>query len=271
MTTPNTDKAFTGSVPHIYETHLVPLLFADYADDTVRRVAPAAPARILEIACGTGVVTRRLAAALPEASIVATDLNQAMLDEAAAVGTPRPVEWRQADAAALPFGDGAFDAVLCQFGVMFFPDKAKAHAEVHRVLGPGGLYVFSVWDELDANEFADLVHEAVATVFPENPPRFLARAPYGYFDLDVVRRDLAAGGFTAPPDIETIALRSRAPSPRGPAVGYCQGSPLRAEIEARDPRRLALATDTAAEAIAQRFGRGAVEAGIRAHVVAVRR
>ncbi|MGE0362923.1 MAG: class I SAM-dependent methyltransferase [Vicinamibacterales bacterium] len=271
MTTPNSDKAFTGSVPHVYETHLVPLLFEDYADDMVRRVAAAAPVRILELAAGTGVVTRRLAKALPEASIVATDVNQAMLDEAAAVGTPRPVEWRQADATSLPFADGSFDAVVCQFGVMFFPDKATAHGEVWRVLAPGGLYVFSVWDRLDANEFADLVHEAVAAVFPENPPRFLARAPYGYFDLAVVRRDLAAGGFTAAPHIETIALRSRAPSPRGPAMGYCQGSPLRAEIEARDPARLALVTDTAAEAIAQRFGRGAVEAGIRAHVVTVGR
>lgn len=271
MTTPNIDKAFTGSVPHVYEAELVPLIFEGYADDLVRRVVAAAPARILEIACGTGVVTRRLAAALPNAAIVATDLNPAMLAEAAAVGTPRPVEWRPADASALPFADGAFDAVVCQFGVMFFPDKAKAHAEARRVLAPGGVYLFSVWGPLDANPFADLVHEAVATVFPEDPPRFLARAPYGYHDVELIRRDLAAGGFTSPPDIETITLPSRAPSARRPAVGYCQGSPLRAEIEARDPRRLALATDTAAEAIAQRFGRGAVEATIQAHVVTARR
>jgi SAM-dependent methyltransferase len=265
------DKAFTGSIPAVYEQHLVPLLFEEYATDLAARLAPLAPRRVLEIAAGTGVVTRAMAAALPATTaIVATDLNPAMLEQAQVVGTARPVEWRIADAAQLPFDDAAFDAVVCQFGMMFVPDKPKAFAEARRVLAPGGLFLFSVWDELDANEFADLVHEAVATVFPGDPPRFLQRAPYGYHDVAVIVRDLAAAGFIDP-QIETVTRRSRASSPRGPAIGYCQGSPLRAEIESRDPARLALATDTAAEAIAQRFGRGAVEARMRAHVVAVRR
>jgi SAM-dependent methyltransferase len=265
------DKAFTGSIPAVYEQHLVPLLFEEYAADLVTRLAPLAPSRVLEIAAGTGVVTRAMAAALPATTpIVATDLNPAMLEQAQLVGTVRPVEWRTADASQLPFDDGAFDAVVCQFGMMFVPDKPKAFAEARRVLAPSGVFLFSVWDSLDANEFADLVHEAVATVFPGDPPRFLQRAPYGYHDVAVIARDLAAGGF-ADPQIETVTRRSRASSPRGPALGYCQGSPLRAEIEARDPARLTLATDTAAEAIAQRFGRGAVEAQIRAHVVVVRR
>jgi SAM-dependent methyltransferase len=266
------DKAFTGSIPAVYEEHLVPLLFEEYAADLVARLTARAPRRVLEIAAGTGVVTRALAAALPATTtIVATDLNPAMLEQAPAVGTARRVEWRPADAAQLPFEDASFDAVVCQFGVMFVPDKVKAFAEARRVLAPGGVYLFSVWDELDANEFADLVHEAVATVFPEDPPRFLKRAPYGYHDVAAITRDLAAAGFTQPPRIETVAKRSRASSPRGPALGYCQGSPLRAEIEARDAKRLTLATNTAAEAIAQRFGRGAVEAQIQAHVVTVDR
>jgi SAM-dependent methyltransferase len=266
------DTAFSGSIPAVYEEHLVPLIFEEYAADLVARLAPRAPRRVLEVAAGTGVVTRAMAAGLPPTSaIVATDLNPAMIDHAQTIGTTRPVEWREADAEQLPFEDGAFDAVVCQFGAMFLPDKPRAFAEARRVLAPGGVYLFSVWDRLDANEFADLIHEAVATVFPENPPRFLKRAPYGYYDVAVITHDLATGGFTQPPRVETVAKRSRASSPRGPALGYCQGSPLRNEIEARDPRRLTLATNTAAEAIAQRFGRGAVEAQIQAHVVTVER
>jgi SAM-dependent methyltransferase len=250
----------------------VPLIFEEYAADLVARLAPRAPRRVLEVAAGTGVLTRAMAAGLPATSaIVATDLNQAMIDHAQTAGTARPVEWKQADAQQLPFEDGAFDAVVCQFGVMFVPDKPRAFAEARRVLAPGGIYLFNVWDELDTNEFADLIHEAVATVFPENPPRFLKRTPYGYYDVAAITRDLASAGFAPQPRVETVTKRSRASSPLGPALGYCQGTPLRGEIEARDPRRLTLATNTAAQAIAQRFGRGAVEAQIQAHVFTVER
>ena len=138
---------------------------------------------MLEIAAGTGVVTRRLASALPESvAIVATDLNQGMLDQAAAAGTSRPVEWRRADAAQLPFPDKAFDAVVCQFGVMFFPDKARAFAEARRVLCPGGVFLFNVWDRIEENEFADVITAELATLYPADPPRFLARTPHGYAD-----------------------------------------------------------------------------------------
>ena len=154
MTTPDTDKAFAGSIPRIYDTHLVPLIFEPYAADLVARLALRPLARVLEIAAGTGVVTRQLASVLaPHVAVVATDLNQAMLDEAAARGTSRPVEWRQADAMQLPFPDGSFDAVVCQFGVMFFPDKPKALSEARRVLKPGGVFLFNVWDRIEENEF----------------------------------------------------------------------------------------------------------------------
>ena len=270
MSSPSTDKVFAGSIPKLYETYLVPLIFEPYAVDLANRLGSRSLSRVLEIAAGTGVVTRALASALPEsAAIVATDLNQAMLDQAAAVGTKRPVEWRQADAMQLPFRDGTFDAVVCQFGVMFFPEKAKAFAEARRMLRPGGVFLFNAWDRIEENEFADTVTTALETVFPKDPPRFMARTPHGYYDRSHIARDLADGGFTTPPRIDTVAARSRAKSPREPAIAYCQGTPLRNEIETRDAARLSEATDVAAEAIARRFGRNAVDGKIQAHIVTI--
>jgi ubiquinone/menaquinone biosynthesis C-methylase UbiE len=264
------DKVFAGSIPAIYATHLVPVLFESYADDLARRAAATRPQRLLEIAAGTGVVTRALVASLPEtASIVASDLNQAMLDQASATMPGSRVEWRQADAMALPFADASFDTVVCQFGSMFFPDRMKAFSEVRRVLRSEGTFIFSVWDRLVDNEFADLVERAMELMFPADPPRFLSRAPHGYYEPAVIQRDVAGAGFGAP-SIETVAERSRAESARVPAIGFCEGTPLRAEIEARDPARLAEATDRAAETIARRFGNGPVDARMQALVVTAR-
>ena len=271
MSAPNTDRTFAGSIPKIYDTYLVPLIFEPYAADLARRVAARSPARVLEIAAGTGVVTRAMASALPRsASLVATDLNQAMLEQAAATGTSRPVEWRQADAMQLPFADATFDAVVCQFGAMFFPDKPKAFSEARRVLKPGGIYLFSVWDRIEENEFADVVTAALGSRFPKDPPRFMARTPHGYHDCAAIEQDVAGGGFAAP-RIDTLAARSRAASCRDVAFAYCQGTPLRNEIEARDASALNEATELAAEAIAKRFGRGAVDGKIQAHIVAAER
>ncbi|MDO8631092.1 MAG: class I SAM-dependent methyltransferase [Phycisphaerales bacterium] len=192
-------------------------------------------------------------------------------DKAFALGTKRPVGWRQADAMQLPFPDGMFDAVVCQFGVMFFADKSKAFSEARRVLGPGGVFIFNVWDRIQENEFADTVTTALEAMFPEDPPRFLARTPYGYYDRPTIERDLANGGFIASPEITTVAARSRARSARVPAIAYCEGTPLRSEIEARDGSRLGEATDTAAEAITRRFGREEVDGKIQAHIVTIER
>jgi SAM-dependent methyltransferase len=266
----DSDKVFAGSTPEIYETHLVPLIFEPYAADLAARLASKPLKDVLEIAAGTGVVTRALASVLPRSvSILATDLNQAMLDRAAARGTERPVTWCQADAMELPFGDGNFDAVVCQFGVMFFPDKGAAFAETRRVLKPGGVFIFNVWDRIQENEFADTVTTALEKFFPNDPPRFLVRTPHGYHDPETIKRDLAAGGFTAPPEITTLPVRSHAASHEIPAIGFCQGTPLRNEIEARDASRLNEATAAAAEAIANRFDRGPVDGKIQAHVVAI--
>src|SRR3954447_12054891 len=271
MTTTTTDKVFSGSIAQLYETHMVPLIFEPYAADIAKRLASRPVAGLLEIACGTGVVTRQLAALPRIGSIVATDLNQAMLDQAKTVGIRRPVEWRQADAMQLPFPDASFDAVVIQFGAMFFPDKAKAYAEVLRVLKPGGLFLFNVWDRIEDNDFADVVTSALAGLFPQDPPRFMARTPHGYHDVRQIEHDLARGGFTSKPRIDTVAARSRASSPQTPAMAYCQGTPLRSEIELRDAAGLAKATDICTEAIAKRFGRGAVDGKIQAHVIAIER
>jgi SAM-dependent methyltransferase len=267
---PDADKIFSGSIPKLYETYLVPLIFRPYAVDLAHRVVSRSPSRVLEIAAGTGVVTRHLASTLPNSvSIVATDLNQPMLDLAAEVGTKRPVEWRQADAMDLPFDDGAFDTVVCQFGVMFFPDKPKAFAQARRVLKRGGAFIFNVWDRIEENEFAHTVTKSLESLFPEDPPRFMARTPHGYHDLAAIERDLKLGGFVASPRFNTVAALSQAASARIPSIAYCQGTPLRNEIEARDKSRLGEATDVAAQAIAERFGPGPVDGKIRAHVVSI--
>jgi SAM-dependent methyltransferase len=203
---------------------------------------------------------------LPTVPIVATDLNQPMLDHAAANRPAGTITWRQADAQVLPFDDASFDVVVCQFGVMFFPDKARAYSEARRVLAPGGHFLFSVWDGIEENEIADVVSRAFASLFPSNPPGFMARTPHGYHDLAAIAEALKRCGFSSVRS-ETVEKRGRAPSPRDPAIGFCQGSPLRNEIEARDKSRLAEATDATAEAVARRFGRGPIDGKLRAHVI----
>jgi ubiquinone/menaquinone biosynthesis C-methylase UbiE len=266
------DKLFAGSIPEIYDRLLVPLIFEPYARDLAGRLAQTTPRDVLETAAGTGVLTRAMASMLPaDARIVATDLNQPMLDRAAArqSGDGR-IEWKQADALALPFADQSFDAVACQFGAMFFPDKVLAYKEARRVLRPGGRFLFNVWGPISDNEFADTVTDALAVLFPQDPPRFMARTPHGYHDVQLIRQELDAAGFTAV-SIDTVDHRSNAPSPREPAIAYCQGTPLRNEIEARDASGLEAATQRATEALSRRFGTGAIEGRIQALVITASR
>lgn len=260
------DSSFTGSIPETYERALVPLLFAPYATDMARRLGQRRPQRILEVAAGTGAVTRHLLQECPQAHIVATDLNEAMLEQARrAVASPR-VEWRQADAQQLPFPDADFDALACQFGVMFFPDKLRAFSEARRVLRPGGLYCFNVWDGISHNDFSATINHALARVFPDDPPRFLPRVPFGYHDVELIRSELARAGFSGAVTHEVVAASSRAESAHITAMALCQGSPLRADIEARAPGRLQEATDAAAAALAEKFGPGPSEARMQAIV-----
>lgn len=262
------DKVFGGSIPDIYDRFMVPLIFESYAFDLARRVLAATPRDVLEMAAGTGVLTRAMASQLPaQVRIVVTDLNQPMLDHARSrQPSDTRIQWRQADALALPFEDRSFDSVACQFGAMFFPDKIKGYKEAYRVLRPGGRFLFSVWDRISENEFADVVVEALGSLFPSDPPRFLARTPHGYHDVERIRAELNAAGLTQV-SIDAVAEKSRAASPRDAAIAYCQGTPLRNEIEARDASRMEDAVQCAAAALAQRFGSGAIEGRIRAFVI----
>jgi ubiquinone/menaquinone biosynthesis C-methylase UbiE len=264
-------KPFAGAIPEIYDRCMVPLVFEPYAGDLAERLAGARPRQVLETAAGTGVLTRALAQRLPEdARITATDLSRPMLDRAAA-GSPHDhrITWQQADAAALPFEDRRFDAVACQFGVMFFPDKARAFSEARRVLQPGGAFFFNVWDRLAENDFAEVANQALAAFFPADPPQFIARIPHGYFDLATIRQELGAAAFSSIA-VESRDDTSKASSAYEAAIAYCQGTPLRLEIEARGAF-LQDATQVVAEELARRFGSGPIEGRIRAHIVVAQR
>jgi len=261
------DSSFTDDVARFYEATLVPLIFEPYAEDLAARAVTLEPNNVLEVACGTGVVTRALATTLPEScEIVATDLNNTMVAHAELVGAARTVSWRQADVTALPYDDESFDVVVCQFGVMFFPDRVAAYREVRRVLRPGGTFLFNIWNDIEHNEFAAVVTDAVATLYPEDPPLFLARTPHGHGCPTEIEADASAAGFKK---CELLQLDniSVASTPDVPAIAYCQGTPLRNEIEAREPDGLRRATEAATEAIRARYGPGPVEGRISAVVV----
>lgn len=250
------DSNFTGSIPATYEECLVPVLFAPYAADMAARAAALAPRAVLEIAAGTGVVSHLLAAALAQsgtgASLVATDLNPAMLAVAAARGALPNLSFAPADAMDLPFADHAFDLVLAQFGAMFFPDKVTAYREAHRVLAPGGTFLFNLWDRLDANPGSLAVHRALQDSVPEPKPGFLARVPYGHHDAVQIGQDLREAGF-AEIAIDRVALTSPPGSAEKLARGLCLGSPAAGElaVHAPDLREAALAAATAAAMAAE--------------------
>jgi ubiquinone/menaquinone biosynthesis C-methylase UbiE len=236
------DTMFAGSIPGLYDRYLGPLLFEPYAREVAKRAAQLDPRRILETAAGTGIVTEALHRALLEAKIVATDLNPAMLEVAAQRMNSDKVSFQPADAQDLPFEDGRFNLVVCQFGAMFFPDKVKGNAEARRVLREGGTYLLVIWDRIDRNPVSQAVADAVAAEFPDNPPRFLERAPFSYADPAQIERDVRAAGFTQV-ELEQVEVRSRV-NAREAAYGMCCGSPMTAEIAERG----ADAVDRAAQA-----------------------
>ena len=260
------DSSFAGSIPGLYERYLVPLLFEPYAEEVAARVAEWKPRRILETAAGTGIVTVAMQAAAPDAEIVATDLNQAMLDVATARIRSDKVSFQAADALDLPFEDSSFDLVVCQFGVMFFPDKVRGNAEARRVLSEGGRYLTVIWDSLDRNPGSRQLSDAIAGLFPDDPPRFLERTPFGYSDRAQIEHDLLAAGFRDI-ELETVTRRSRGSSARDVAMGLCMGSPLRSEIEERDASRLYEAVDAATAALMPMEGVMGFDAPMSAHIV----
>jgi len=261
-----TDTMFAGSIPGLYDRYLGPLLFQPYAKEVARRAAGLDPPRILEIAAGTGIVTEALHRSALEAEITATDLNPAMLDIGAQRILSDKVSFEPADALDLPFGEDSFDLVVCQFGVMFFPDKVKGNAEARRVLRDGGTYIAVIWDRLDRNPASKIVHDAVAALYPDDPPSFLARTPFGYADPEWIERDLRSADFDRI-QIDTVALKSQPVSAHDAAMGLVAGCPLRSEIEERNPQGLQAAVDAAADALQQIERHGVLDSRLSAHVV----
>jgi SAM-dependent methyltransferase len=221
--------AFSGSVPQYYDGCLRGLIFEPFAAELARRL-PAGARRILELACGTGIVTRRLREAAPGAAIVATDLNQAMTDYARGA-VPGDITWQVADAQELPFADGSFDVAVCAFGFMFLPDKVKGYAEVRRVLEPGGLLLADTWHGREENQAAGQVDETIKRLFPDDPPTFLD-TPYGYGDHDRIRADMEAAGWTDI-ELEDVTHPADAASAMDVAVGYARGTPLSGQLAER--------------------------------------
>ncbi|MFC8730831.1 class I SAM-dependent methyltransferase [Luteimicrobium sp. NPDC057192] len=276
MSESDAGRLFVGGLPAAYEQLLVPLFFEPYADDLVARANARRPSAVLELAAGTGVVTRRLAAALPAGcTLVATDLNAGMIDVARGLAPTRPdgappVDWRVADAQDLPFPDGSFDLVLCQFGVMFFPDRVASYAEAARVLRPGGAYLLSAWGPVGANAVAQAVDEAYRRVLPDADPNVITRVAHGYHDADRLRQDLEAGGFVVDA-VETLRFEGTAPSPQAAAITIPRGSPLRAQLE---PYGTQVREDVEAAAtalLAERFGDGPLRAPMTALVATASR
>jgi len=261
-----TDTLFAGSIPAIYDQYMVPLVFAPYARLVAERAAAVRPNRILETAAGTGVVTEELHRALPGAEIIATDLNAPMLEQAARRINAANVRFQPADAQSLPFPDSRFDLVVCQFGVMFYPDKVRANSEARRVLRNGGRYMLVIWDRIEHNQATMVAGRAVAELFPADAVRFYERVPFRYHDVGLIEQDLLAAGFT---DIEyeTVELRSRAASARDAAIALVQGTPVRSDIEQIDARMLGQATDAATAALRQYEGPDGFDAPMSARLV----
>jgi SAM-dependent methyltransferase len=251
----DTQRAFSGSVPEFYQSILVPMMFGPHARVLASRLTFLTSGSVLELAAGTGAVTRALAAALPPAvAITATDLNDAMLDQARLQAGADRVRWQQADAMSLPFIDGGFDAVVCGFGAMFLPDKVAGFRETLRVLRPGGRFVFTVWDQMAHNVLNDTAAQSIAALFPLDPPK-RHLIPFSYCDQPVIRNDLAAAGFRDVA-IETVAGESRASSPYEAANGFFRGTNGSNEIAARGPGWLEKGIDRTAAALLARYGDG---------------
>jgi SAM-dependent methyltransferase len=261
-----TDIQFAGSIPELYDRYMVPLLFRPYAELVAERARAFEPRHILETAAGTGVVTAELHRALPDAEIIATDLNPPMLEEAARRVGGGNVRFQAADALDLPFAEASYDLVICQFGVMFFPDKVRGNAEAFRVLAPGGHYLLVIWDSVDRNLATKVAGRAVADLFPDDPTAFYNRIPFRYFDTAEIKADLSAGGFSDVA-VDTVGLRSRAPSAREVAIALTQATPMRNEIEQHGPEALTAATDAAERALRQFEGPDGFDAPMSAHIV----
>ena len=264
MTINNT--AFVGSIPENYDRYLGPVLFEPYAADLVARLKVPEQASVLEIACGTGIVTRRLRDRLDSSvRIVATDLNEAMMNYAARKFRPKDdIEWKQADATDLPFVDQSFDAAVCQFGMMFVPDKEIAASEAHRVLKPGGTFHFNVWDAIEQNELAQAAHTIIKEFFPQDPPDFYD-VPFSYHEPEAIRSLLSAADFREI-QLSVVSLPAISSSASDAAHGLIHGNPVITAINERDASKGPEVVAALAASIAAQFGDAPVRARTQALV-----
>lgn len=258
----STDTTWSGSMPEVYDRALGPVLFEPFAMETAHRIAGIAPRRVLEVAAGTGVLTAALAQTVPHAELHATDLNPAMV--AFGVSKVPSAQWQPADAGDLPYPADSFDVVVCQFGVMFFLDRAAALAEAARVLRPGGRLVFTTWDAAETSPFPTALVESLHAMFPDDPPSFVVRIPHGYTDPDRMRADLAAAGL-ASVEVERVVLSGTAPSAVSLAEGFALGTPLRFVL--RDRGRIEELARRLGEEMTARLGSGPVRGDLAAFVV----
>ena len=258
---------FSGSIPATYDRYLGPILFQPYAEELAARLQVGENGSVLELACGTGILTRVLRTRLPSTvKLIATDLNEPMFQHAATkFRKDEAIQWLQADARSLPFGGRLFDAVVCQFGIMFVPDKALAVREAHRVLKPGGLFLFNVWDAMEHNQLGQITHETIASYFDKDPPDFY-EIPFGYHDQNDIKRTLKEAGFQEI-KIEVVDRVGAASEAEDAATGLVHGNPVGVAIAERDPSLLPVITKAVARAIADRFGETDIRAPMRAIVV----
>lgn len=247
---------FVGSIPETYDTYLGPLLFNFAANDLAQRIRDfvTRESRILEIACGTGILMEHVRQATePSVSILATDLNEAMLDYARRKrGALENTRFEPADAQSLPFDDGEFDVVICQFGIMFFPDKVRAVSEFARVLKAGGMLVYNVWDSLENNPVAQIAHQTIKGFFDSDPPNFL-ETPFGYSSTDINLALIRGAGLDVK-DVETVSVTIERESAADVAKGFIEGNPGILQIRERatvEPQKI---IEALAEAIEKTYG-----------------
>jgi ubiquinone/menaquinone biosynthesis C-methylase UbiE len=256
--------AFAGSVPANYEKYLGPFLFEPYALDLISRLQDKKYNDILEIACGTGRVTKHLAAAVKHDTLTATDLNPDMISTAKEKVHDKSIKWISADAMQLPFDDNSFDLVVMQFGIMFFPDRPKGLSEAYRVLRPGGKLIFNTWDRTENVPAIYEGRKVIESYFEGNPPKFYS-IPFSMHDENELRELPTKAGFK---DVKVSLVKKEgySPSAAGLAIGIVEGNPIYLAIVEKDPSLVNKITEHVKKVLINKYGES-VKVPLQAWVV----
>jgi ubiquinone/menaquinone biosynthesis C-methylase UbiE len=254
---------FSGSIPHHYEDFLGPMFFEPYAIEVSKRINPSAVQVALELACGTGRVTRHLRNVIPsKAKLIASDISPDMLAVAKEKLRSANIEWQIIDAQDLPFDDNSIDVVVCCFGYMLVPDKSKAFAEAYSVLRPGGMLLIATWDKLEHNA-ASHVYRTVAKKYLIDPLPETYKLPFSMNDDKEIRNDLQQAGFSKIM-VERVDKISASPSAKEAANGLAQGGSIYNEIMKRNPAWIEEIKETVEKELAEKFGASPMQAPMRA-------